>query len=220
MGQAQAYCRGNWSHWDPMITTPPGLYVASNALLRPLIAVGLVDSGCSTVALRATVSAMFVASVAVIYMLLSQRAQQGPCALLIEAMVIAAFPLHYFFSFLYYTDVLSTTLVLLSIGLAHQHRHPVLSATVGALAVCVRQTNVVWVAFAAALQLLPLLPARPSLFRDPIRLLVNRPLTVLLRLLPHALVCLVFVFFVIANNGIVLGEPKRPLFFLFFFVLF
>lgn len=22
--QAQAYCRGDWSYWDPLLTTPPG----------------------------------------------------------------------------------------------------------------------------------------------------------------------------------------------------
>lgn len=27
VGQAQVYCAGNFSHWDPKITTPPGLYV-------------------------------------------------------------------------------------------------------------------------------------------------------------------------------------------------
>lgn len=26
--QAQAYCNGEWSTWDPKITTPPGLYVS------------------------------------------------------------------------------------------------------------------------------------------------------------------------------------------------
>ena len=27
--QSQAYCRGEWTTWDPKITTPPGLWVAS-----------------------------------------------------------------------------------------------------------------------------------------------------------------------------------------------
>ena len=27
--QVQAYCAGNFSHWDPMITTLPGLYSVS-----------------------------------------------------------------------------------------------------------------------------------------------------------------------------------------------
>lgn len=31
--QAQNYCAGHYSHWDPMITTLPGLYVFSLAVL-------------------------------------------------------------------------------------------------------------------------------------------------------------------------------------------
>ncbi|KAL3317170.1 glucosyltransferase [Cichlidogyrus casuarinus] len=27
VNQTKAYLAGNWSHWDPMITTPPGLYI-------------------------------------------------------------------------------------------------------------------------------------------------------------------------------------------------
>lgn len=27
--QAQQYCKGNFKSWDPMITTPPGLYALS-----------------------------------------------------------------------------------------------------------------------------------------------------------------------------------------------
>ncbi|ORZ34088.1 DIE2/ALG10 family-domain-containing protein [Catenaria anguillulae PL171] len=34
--QARAYCAGNWDTWDPKLTTPPGLYLVSLAILRPL----------------------------------------------------------------------------------------------------------------------------------------------------------------------------------------
>lgn len=30
--QAQKYCSGNFRSWDPMITTPPGLYVRKSIL--------------------------------------------------------------------------------------------------------------------------------------------------------------------------------------------
>ena len=33
--QAQAYCNGEWTTWDPKITTPPGLYVPSNSCAPP-----------------------------------------------------------------------------------------------------------------------------------------------------------------------------------------
>jgi len=43
--QVQAYCAGNFSHWDPMITTLPGLYsmswIAITVLERGLYATGL-----------------------------------------------------------------------------------------------------------------------------------------------------------------------------------
>ena len=31
--QVQAFCVGNWSHWDSKITTPPGLLVVSTLLI-------------------------------------------------------------------------------------------------------------------------------------------------------------------------------------------
>ena len=34
--QARAYCAGNYSQWDPKITTLPGLYLFSVGILRPL----------------------------------------------------------------------------------------------------------------------------------------------------------------------------------------
>ena len=35
--QAQAYCDGEWSTWDPKITTPPGLYVSSDLWAPPIL---------------------------------------------------------------------------------------------------------------------------------------------------------------------------------------
>ena len=34
--QAQQYCKGNFGSWDPMITTPPGLYVLFSLVPLPL----------------------------------------------------------------------------------------------------------------------------------------------------------------------------------------
>uniref|UniRef100_A0A914VQ64 Dol-P-Glc:Glc(2)Man(9)GlcNAc(2)-PP-Dol alpha-1,2-glucosyltransferase n=1 Tax=Plectus sambesii TaxID=2011161 RepID=A0A914VQ64_9BILA len=33
--QMQRYCAGNYSSWNPLITTPPGLYLASLAIILP-----------------------------------------------------------------------------------------------------------------------------------------------------------------------------------------
>nr|CAD7596520.1 unnamed protein product [Timema genevievae] len=65
---------------------------------------------------------------------------------LLSAFNLATFPLIYFFTFLYYTDTVSTSLVLL-MYLFHLYGHNFLSAASGFIAVTVRQTNIIWVGF-------------------------------------------------------------------------
>jgi alpha-1,2-glucosyltransferase len=52
--QAQQYCRGNLTAWDPMITTPAGLYLYAVQMLLPLSLVlgGPLEQWCTTTALR------------------------------------------------------------------------------------------------------------------------------------------------------------------------
>ncbi|XP_073313135.1 dol-P-Glc:Glc(2)Man(9)GlcNAc(2)-PP-Dol alpha-1,2-glucosyltransferase isoform X2 [Primulina huaijiensis] len=59
--QAQKYCGGNFRSWDPMITTPPGLYILSLAYVASLFpglyclrAVSSFSDSCSTSILRLT----------------------------------------------------------------------------------------------------------------------------------------------------------------------
>ena len=57
--QAQAYCNGQWRHWDDKITTFPGLYIVAvgfDALAARAIGNGY--AGCNLTALRA-VNLMF-----------------------------------------------------------------------------------------------------------------------------------------------------------------
>jgi len=54
--QARAYCAGNYTQWNPKITTLPGLYLFSVGLLRPLHVLGnstgVFLDVCSVAALR------------------------------------------------------------------------------------------------------------------------------------------------------------------------
>jgi len=71
---------------------------------------------------------------------------------LILASVLPMFPLLSFFGNLYYTDVLSTTLVLYCYLLALQRRF-ISSSMVGAFSTLTRQTNIIWVAFIMAVSM-------------------------------------------------------------------
>ncbi|PVI07788.1 glycosyltransferase family 59 protein [Periconia macrospinosa] len=165
--QAQRYCRNDFT-WDPKITTPPGLQVYLVSLLIKNVA------GCETSNLRA----LNVAAICLVCILsynilvalhkgLPERTEQvkGNTSQSIDtlnahsALNISLFPPLFFFSALYYTDVMSTLVVLLSY-LAFLNRdktsYRFLSKTgtiiIGVLALLFRQTNIFWVAiFPAAM---------------------------------------------------------------------
>ena len=66
------------------------------------------------------------------------------------AVTLGSFPVLYFFTFLYYTDVGSTFFTLL-MYLLHLKQWSTLAALTGIVAVIFRQTNIVWVAFMAGI---------------------------------------------------------------------
>ncbi|XP_021635077.2 dol-P-Glc:Glc(2)Man(9)GlcNAc(2)-PP-Dol alpha-1,2-glucosyltransferase isoform X2 [Hevea brasiliensis] len=64
------------------------------------------------------------------------------------AVILALYPLHWFFTFLYYTDVASLTAVL-AMYLTCLKKKYYFSALLGAFAVFIRQTNIIWMLFVA-----------------------------------------------------------------------
>ncbi|KAF2490745.1 hypothetical protein BU16DRAFT_469470 [Lophium mytilinum] len=135
--QAQVYCTGAFSQWDPKITTPPGLIVR---LLR---------EARGEEASRNDFQ--------------SGRRLQGFSFDAHSALNIALFPPLFFFSALYYTDVVSTLCVLESYMTLLQSRRPgasqllstVQTILIGLTALLFRQTNIFWVAvFPAGLAVL------------------------------------------------------------------
>ncbi|KAJ4842680.1 hypothetical protein Tsubulata_014902 [Turnera subulata] len=154
--QAQQYCRGNFWSWDPMITTPPGLYYISLghiACLFPGMYVARLVSSfaqlCSPILLRSVNGVLAVACSIIVYeIIIHLRPNIGERRASFQAVVLALYPLHWFFTFLYYTDVASLTAVL-SLYLACLKKKYYLSALLGAIAVIIRQTNIIWVLFVA-----------------------------------------------------------------------
>eukprot|EP00117_Sycon_ciliatum_P012237 scpid69449/ scgid13382/ Dol-P-Glc:Glc(2)Man(9)GlcNAc(2)-PP-Dol alpha-1,2-glucosyltransferase; Alpha-1,2-glucosyltransferase ALG10-A; Alpha-2-glucosyltransferase ALG10-A; Asparagine-linked glycosylation protein 10 homolog A len=224
--QTVQYCHGNWSSWDPMITTLPGLYILSNGFLRIVsIFSGLpVTSLCSTAWLRAFNSLLSGATAFVLIQLasalqVSTDVKPKPSFVdQLSGFVLSFFPVLYFFSFLYYTDVLSTLMVLTCYWLSCRNFH-FLAALAGAFSICCRQTNVVWVGFAAAISALRILEGKSKTFSS-----VSKSGKALLYLLPEAVrhlpslvfslwpyipVLLGFVAFVFYNDGIVVGDRSN-----------
>lgn len=154
--QAQQYCRGDFRSWDPMITTPPGLYYLSLAyvgILYPgMIFTRAISSFldiCSPAILRSVNGVLAVICSVLVYEIMTLlRPRVNDRNATACAVVLALYPLQWFFTFLYYTDAASLTMVL-AMYLACLKKRYWISALLGALSVIVRQTNIVWMLLAA-----------------------------------------------------------------------
>uniref|UniRef100_A0A0E0KSH2 Dol-P-Glc:Glc(2)Man(9)GlcNAc(2)-PP-Dol alpha-1,2-glucosyltransferase n=1 Tax=Oryza punctata TaxID=4537 RepID=A0A0E0KSH2_ORYPU len=136
--QVQRYCRGDFLTWDPMITTPPGLIAE------------VFDALCTTALLRSTnVIMAVICGVLVHDLLLCIRPEIGKRKATAFAILVALYPIHWFFTFLYYTDVASLAAVL-AMYLFCLKKQFWVSAAFGAFSILLRQTNVIWMIFFAA----------------------------------------------------------------------
>ena len=132
---------------------------------------------------------------------------------LATALVLSSFPLLYFYTFLYYTDMGSTFMVLMTYWLSLQDDH-VTAAFSGTVSVVFRQTNIIWVAFIAATAILGKLKSDLSgsdenlfsLVIQAIGTTLGRVKDVLKIGIPYLLVFIAFVIFLVKNNGIVVGD--------------
>lgn len=161
--QVQAYCDGRWEHYEEDLTTPPGLYAVSiwiakliSLLSGDKLSVSSTSTLCSTFFLRGTIYLVHCLNSALIHALLVILQPDAPPAVrAAKTLELALFPLHFFFSFLYYPDVLSVFLILSSYLLSLYRRYT--SAALLGLAACLTtQTNIAWVLWIALVSILRL----------------------------------------------------------------
>ncbi|PVV02849.1 hypothetical protein BB560_002688 [Smittium megazygosporum] len=147
VSQVQAYCKGNFSHWDPKLTTPPGLYIVSLlfAKVSHLLWISQGD-GCSLTFLR---SYNYILSLMLFFVVQSLVTSLSPTkSSLYKALTtftIMIFPVSFFFHFLYYTETISSLFVLYGYKAALDRRYWY-SSMILLLSLFMRQTNVVYAA--------------------------------------------------------------------------
>jgi len=140
----------------------------------------------------------------------------------LQSLVCCLYPLHFFYTFLYYTDVASTFFTL-SAWLAARKQYYHLAGVLGGLAVLMRQTNAVWVAFIAARSVIEIClldlkkggshKRKETSLSTDIPLLLERAWTLRFRLFrllwPLISVAFIFAAFVLYNGGIVVGDKDN-----------
>ena len=177
--QAQQYCSRNFSHWNPMITTLPGLYLSSVLWVEPLswLLRTTPSSLCHTAALRAQNVVLLVLVFFLQHWLLrklhvpgtgSQRLFGNPqpnldplnsalssaiSPLLSPELLLSALNLTtfplLFFFGFLYYTDVGATLMVLLGYALSTQRHHWGAATALVSGVCFRQTSIVWVVFVA-----------------------------------------------------------------------
>lgn len=232
--QTRAYCKGHWREWDPAITTPPGTYLLALAWDGVLGSMGL-GGNCSLVAMRSLNVIMHVGGLLLAERVTSQLHEAGRAEpwCLVRAATVALLPTHFFFAFLYYTDIAGAFLVLLTYWCVLRQRTAgtgagavvlhACGALAGAFAVLVRQTNAVWLCFILGQQVVSFARGASATRGKPTASGLGPELVGLLRFLAsrvglrlaawrlgfYFLVVLLFVGFVVVNGGIVLGDKAN-----------
>ncbi|XP_045782128.1 putative Dol-P-Glc:Glc(2)Man(9)GlcNAc(2)-PP-Dol alpha-1,2-glucosyltransferase [Maniola jurtina] len=150
--QGISFCEGNFSYWDPKITTLPGLHLTSAIVgyyfpcnTYNLRFVNLVAS-CFNLML-------FVSILTFIYGSYNER----QIKIVLQALSLTILPPLYFFSHVYYTDTLSLLFLLAFSRLCFGHKGKWLILLIGNLSVLMRQTNIVWIAMVLGHKLLDIL---------------------------------------------------------------
>ncbi|KAL3160676.1 hypothetical protein ABBQ32_010589 [Trebouxia sp. C0010 RCD-2024] len=238
--QTQHYCKGDFSNWDVKITTFPGLYFVGAAWAKLLNYAHMLYlpaqvQDCSTTTLRTTNILLGLVCLRLLHALYKALHPEGSHQTCTQtAWLIFLFPLHFFFHFLYYTDVGSVTFVVAAYLACMKHRYRT-SALLACWAVLFRQTNAVWVCFIIGMSVLgrTLKPAEGKPISATMLQQCLQALTaswkarwqLLADLWPMLLVPACFAAFVVWNGGIVLGDkaahtPVQHLMQPLYFVLF
>ncbi|RIA92946.1 Glycosyltransferase Family 59 protein [Glomus cerebriforme] len=231
VSQAKQYCKGNFYEWNPKLTTPPGLYIISNLIIKPLSTIFLHDL-CSINFLRAINILFGIGLYQILWKLIIKlNPFQDRDLLSINALILSIFPVGWFYNFLYYTDSGSTFFVLWSYLLSLEKRYW-MSALVGGISVLFRQTNIIWVCFILGTSLLAVLSPnnresnirgrmtyyrginiRPNIAIQEIKNLIILSLKNFPRLsiifFPYFLILSSFIIFLKWNGGIVLGDKSN-----------
>nr|CAI5847127.1 unnamed protein product [Callosobruchus analis] len=214
----KAYCNFNFSVWDPKVTTLPGLYLTSSLLLGPL---GL----CQLYYLRFTSLLASFVNILLIQILFTKYNPEGKWTNIGSSFTLALLPPLYLCSHLYYTDIVSLTMILLVIVM-YEKDHHLCASVFGCLAVVCRQTNIIWVLFVAGqfslkalyITIVPkqnkcesfdmngLIVVLKELMKNPVKLTIHTYLRFWKSITSYLAVGVAFLIFLFINGGIVVGD--------------
>ncbi|KAM8974025.1 dol-P-Glc:Glc(2)Man(9)GlcNAc(2)-PP-Dol alpha-1,2-glucosyltransferase [Pelodytes ibericus] len=234
--QAQHYCHGHFNQWDPMITTLPGLYLASVGIVKPVAWLfGWNETViCSPGMLRFVNLLFSLGTLYLLYLILFKihyKHKVSSSRRILSTLSLYTFPTLYFFTFLYYTDSGSTFFVLFTYLMCLYGNHKS-AALLGFCSICFRQTNIVWIIFCAGNIIAEKLTedwktylkkkdekaTGKGMFSETIDLIMflarysrsfKNICTLFLLTWPYIALVITFLGFLVVNGGIVVGDKSN-----------
>ncbi|KAK5578267.1 hypothetical protein RB653_003222 [Dictyostelium firmibasis] len=242
--QTIKYCEFKFKEWDNKITTLPGLYILALIYSNVLSMFGIGDkvwiSHCSVGVLRSfNLFCLIITFISIYeilkistYNVLSTMNKKNNQKTIIENQTsinytiilrtihLSIFPIFYFFHFLFYTDVVSTLSIFLTLLFSLKNRFN-LSSIFGLISVTIRQTNIIWVFFITINNILKLYEddkekqkktQELNLFKeiiDFIKFIFKNLLEIIRKFIGFILVGLLFLIFLYKNGSIVVGDKSN-----------
>ncbi|XP_072402871.1 dol-P-Glc:Glc(2)Man(9)GlcNAc(2)-PP-Dol alpha-1,2-glucosyltransferase [Diabrotica undecimpunctata] len=211
------YCNFDFFVWDPKVTTLPGLYIVSSMIMGPL-------SLCTTYWLRFVSLVFSIINILLFYFLFDiyDKHEWGN---IFSSLTLALLPPLYFFSHVYYTDVVSLTMVLLMMVASEKKCH-YMGAIFGMAAIICRQTNIIWLILISGkyalteiynccsdketsrrgIPAIEFITFLTEIIKNPLNKLHKMTTTFWCNAMWYIAIMLIFLGFLIYNGGIVVGD--------------
>lgn len=207
--QCYTYCEYKFDVWDEKITTPPGLYILGflYAKMVSLSSVIPLKYLCGSYTFLRSLN--LVGGTIVFPKVLSHIGRSKEQFWIVN---IISLPLFFTYMFLFYTDVWSLILVVSALILAHESKnhsiiYPLASGALGFFSLWFRQTNIIWIAFIAAVYIDKDIKQRNA--SDYLRAYISNTITNFVNLSPFVLNMILFVIFLKVNGGITFGDKEN-----------
>lgn len=207
--QCYTYCEYKFNVWDDKITTPPGLYVLGFLYTKTvsLAIVTPIESLCGSYTFLRSLN--LVGGMIVFPIILSSILKSKDQFWNVN---IISLPLFFTYMFLFYTDVWSLILVVGALAFAVNSKDssflfPFFSGVLGFFSLWFRQTNIIWIAFIAAVYIDIHVEDRSS--SKYLQDYVSKALRNIINLLPYVVNICLFAIFLKVNGGITFGDKEN-----------
>ncbi|KAI5948695.1 ALG10 [Candida theae] len=204
--QCQTYCAYKFDQWDNKITTPPGLYILGFVYSKLIEVITGLPKLCQDFNVLRSLN--LVGGVVILPIVLSNFKKSNSRQY--WTVNVLSQPLLFTYYFLFYTDVWSTILVVMSLSLINTRAHqwPILSSVTGFASLWLRQTNIVWVAFIAVVYI-DRKVYRTQSISSRIHSFITTSFSNWLSLTGYAINFVLFVVFLKYNGGITFGDKEN-----------